>query len=250
MANLDRDNSQPIVVRVAFGSDYYVQLGDDMNAPVYDVARALRPVRNLGTAAIVLVWVTTAALIPLVVAVSGFARVAAQSANDQTYDPVQVTDAANSFLLSTGLLSLVSLISGIVFWVWSWRARVNAELLGGPRSQELSRGWTFWGWICPIVSLWFPCQIMLDIYRTSSGGQGSRAVVIAWWVVGLCAGVVPEIVGGRFTQNTSPAKVSQAITVIAIISVAAAAASAVLISVVINRISAWQQAVSQAQAGA
>ncbi len=220
-----------------------------MNAPGYGVARALRPVRGLGTAAIVLVWVTTAALIPLVVTLSGFVRTASQAANDLTYDPALVADAAQPFLLGVGLLSLVSLTSGIVYWVWSWRARVNAEVLGGPGSQELSRGWTFWGWICPIVSLWFPCQIMLDIYRTSSGGQRSRAVVIAWWVVGLGAGVVPEIIGAGVTQNSTPDDLSQAIAAISIISVAAVAGSAVLISVVINRISTWQQAVSRAQSG-
>jgi Domain of unknown function (DUF4328) len=51
----------------------------------------------------------------------------------------------------------------IAFVVWFRRARINAE--GHDYRQRRARGWAFWGWIIPIVNLWFPFQIMGDIRR-------------------------------------------------------------------------------------
>jgi hypothetical protein len=54
--------------------------------------------------------------------------------------------------------------------------------MAGPDSQSLRRGWTFWGWLCPIVSLWFPARTMADIYRASSPwGRRHAVLVICWW---------------------------------------------------------------------
>ena len=51
----------------------------------------------------------------------------------------------------------------ILFVVWFYRARINAEQHG--YRQRRARGWAFWGWIIPIVNIWFPFQIMGDIWR-------------------------------------------------------------------------------------
>jgi hypothetical protein len=64
----------------------------------------------------------------------------------------------------------------IVFVVWFHRARINAEQRGWP--QRWARGWTFWGWIVPVVSLWFPFQLMGDIWR--AGLPASRRGKAAW----------------------------------------------------------------------
>lgn len=207
-------------------------------------AYGFRPVRNLGTVSIVLIWLTTAALVPLVITVPGFVRQTAQLVNDQTGNTDQLRSTVLSFAATFGVLALLALVSGIVFWVWSWGARVNAETLGGPGSQELSRGWTFWGWICPVVSLWFPCQIMLDIYRASAGDRSRKAgIVIAWWIVGLAAYTVPGIVAARLPQHNAD-DLARAATVIAAIGLSAAIGSACLITVVIRRISHWQHVVT------
>jgi hypothetical protein len=51
----------------------------------------------------------------------------------------------------------------ILFLVWFYRAGINAERHGYP--QRRARGWAYAGWIVPIVNLWFPFQIMGDIWR-------------------------------------------------------------------------------------
>jgi Domain of unknown function (DUF4328) len=74
----------------------------------------------------------------------------------------------------------------ILFVVWFYRARINAERHG--YSQRRARGWAFWGWIVPIVNLWFPFQIMGDIWRAGlpAGQRGETAwLPVLWWTCWL-----------------------------------------------------------------
>ena len=74
----------------------------------------------------------------------------------------------------------------ILFVVWFYRARINAERHGYP--QRRARGWAFWGWIVPIVNLWFPFQIMGDIWRAGLPAElrGETAWLPAlWWTCWL-----------------------------------------------------------------
>ena len=79
----------------------------------------------------------------------------------------------------------------ILFAVWFYRARVNAERHGYP--QRRARGWAFWGWIVPFANLWFPFQIMGDIWRAAglpAGQRGETAWLPAlWWTCWLLSGL-------------------------------------------------------------
>jgi Domain of unknown function (DUF4328) len=78
----------------------------------------------------------------------------------------------------------------ILFLVWFYRARINAERHGYP--QRHARGWAFWGWIVPIVNLWFPFQIMGDIWRAGlPAGQRSETAWLPglWWTCWLLSGL-------------------------------------------------------------
>ncbi len=78
----------------------------------------------------------------------------------------------------------------ILFVVWFYRARINAERHGYP--QRRARGWAFWGWIVPIVNLWFPFQIMGDIWRAGLPAElrGETAWLPAlWWTCWLLSGL-------------------------------------------------------------
>ena len=85
-------------------------------------------------------------------------------------------------------ITIVSL--SILFVVWFYRARINAERHG--YRQRRARGWAFWGWIVPIVNLWFPFQIMGDIWRTGLPAEqrGETAWLPAlWWTFWLLSGL-------------------------------------------------------------
>ena len=86
--------------------------------------------------------------------------------------------------------SLMILPFAVLFVVWFRRARINAERHG--YRQRRARGWTFWGWIVPIVNLWFPFQLMGDIWRAGLPAErrGRTAWLPAlWWTCWLLSGV-------------------------------------------------------------
>jgi Domain of unknown function (DUF4328) len=78
----------------------------------------------------------------------------------------------------------------ILFVIWFRRARINAE--GHDYRQRRARGWAFWGWIVPIVNLWFPFQIMGDIWRAGLPAQQRRKTAwlpALWWTCWLLSGL-------------------------------------------------------------
>ena len=92
---------------------------------------------------------------------------------------------------------------GILFVVWFRRARINAERHG--YRQRRARGWAIWGWIVPIVNLWFPFQIMGDIWRAGLPAQQRTKTAwlpALWWTCWLLSGLS---VGARaMSANSGP----------------------------------------------
>jgi hypothetical protein len=79
----------------------------------------------------------------------------------------------------------------IVFVIWLYRARVNAEDRGWP--QRRSPGWAIGAWFVPVVNLWYPFQIMADVWRAGLPPQAreNRAVLPGiWWGSWLAMPVV------------------------------------------------------------
>jgi hypothetical protein len=70
----------------------------------------------------------------------------------------------------------------VMFLVWFYRARVNAEGHGWP--QRRSPGWAIGAWFAPVVNFWFPFQIMVDIWRAGLPEQARTNIAILpgiWW---------------------------------------------------------------------
>lgn len=197
---------------------------------------ALRPVAGLRTASIVMLCVAAASgvLLPII----GFFSIFAQYAN-QLQDGTFTQDSAVSLGLQIFgwflLAGAIALAADIVFWVFLWRMRVNAEAIAGPQSHRLSRGWTFWGWICPIVNFWFPYLIVVDIYRASTPDRSDDGgIVLRWWIT-------PLISAGVFLL-LSLARSIPLDLIAYVIAIAASITSFVWFIMIINRITAWQEA--------
>lgn len=104
---------------------------------------------------------------------------------------------------------------GVGLIVWLRRARINAEHRGW--RQRRARGWTFWGWVLPVVSLWIPFQIMGDIWRAGIPARKRRkfaGLPALWWVTWLLSGLTvgnaansvqpypwPHLTGGTWTGS-------------------------------------------------
>lgn len=85
---------------------------------------------------------------------------------------------------------LLLALTAVLFLVWFFRARHNAAM--SSQRQRYHQGWAFWAWFLPPVLLWFPYQIMSDIWRAGQlrerrGRLGSLGVVVLWWMFWLLA---------------------------------------------------------------
>jgi hypothetical protein len=148
--------------------------------------------------------------------------------------------AAFAWLVSVPTILMV-IAAGVMFTVWLWRARTNAELFAGPDAHRLSRGWVIGGWFCPVVNLWFPYRIVADIWRASAPARPvSGGLVIAWWWLLLAGTVVDRVIPRMYLSKEfsvqgllTTAKLSTLSTVLDL-------AAGVLIIIVIKRITAWQ----------
>ncbi|MFC8130066.1 DUF4328 domain-containing protein [Streptomyces sp. NPDC057302] len=87
---------------------------------------------------------------------------------------VRDAERADTMYAVSGWLQTAALVATcVVFLCWFHRVRVNAEVFE-PHIHSKTRGWTVGGWFVPVVNLWFPRRIALDIWDAS----GDRSVAL------------------------------------------------------------------------
>ncbi|MGW0729398.1 DUF4328 domain-containing protein [Streptomyces mirabilis] len=138
----------------------------------------------------------------------------------------------------SGFISMIFLylmtLAIALFLVWLARSRRNAQELS-PRASVPSRGWTIGAWFIPVVNFFVPRQFVLDIGRASSASWEQKrdtTLVNLWWVAWITHALV-LVVGGWVAPG------SMAFLVVA---EALMIAAAVLLGLVIERITALQGA--------
>lgn len=95
----------------------------------------------------------------------------------------------NGGLLGLAVLALL-LATVAVFLNWFYRARKNAGLSAW--RQRWSPGWAIGSWFLPPVLLWFPYQIMADIWRAGRSpglrdGPSNAVLPGLWWACWVLA---------------------------------------------------------------
>jgi hypothetical protein len=104
-------------------------------------------------------------------------------------------------LLGAGYLVLLPL--WIVTSVFLRRARRRAIALAPGFTHERGPVWTWLGWVVPIVSLWFPFQVVRDIarnaWRDPWGDQRQHLNLGFWWAAWLVTFLV-----GRAVDRSIP----------------------------------------------
>lgn len=229
--------------------------GPDSESEPAPILPRLREVGGPGMAAAVLIGIATAAT-----AVStwttwhGYQLVTDYLAGDPTVTVADL-DAADRLISGVGWGYLIFIvIAAVVFLVWLWRARVNAEMLCEARHRR-SRGWVIGSWICPIVNLWFPFMVVDDIYRASRPGTprdladlrmvaGSRLLAV-WWTSWLAWEVIDRILL-RMWRDELTVEALRTIAIVETIGVAAMIVAAVFVIMIMRRISGWQIQATQA----
>ena len=81
---------------------------------------------------------------------------------------------------------LAMLVAYVLTCAWLHLARRNAEVLNPSYRHRHSVGWVWGSWVVPVVSLWFPYQVVADIRAaTSSPGRTVPWRLRTWWATWL-----------------------------------------------------------------
>jgi len=153
--------------------------------------RSFRSVNGLGTAVSILICLVALAQAVLAASEWYTYKVVKDYVEGPVKDPDRLDRADEVVVLAVGGWVLALLAAGVVFIVWLWRARGNAELFCFGQHQR-GRGWVIGGWFCPVVNFWFPKQIVDDVIAASDPrtpprvpdlrGIRGNGVVLAWWL--------------------------------------------------------------------
>ncbi|MEU1464805.1 DUF4328 domain-containing protein [Streptomyces sp. NPDC005727] len=94
----------------------------------------------------------------------------------------ELADALHDWSRAAQTLTLFA--TAVVFLRWFHRVRVNAEVFD-PARHSKARGWAVWGWFCPVVNLWFPRRVALDIWDAGArwADRPGHGLVNSWWTL-------------------------------------------------------------------
>jgi len=203
----------------------------------------LRPVRGLRTAAVVMLVID--AVVCLIASIIDVERAALiQRIIDD--EPVEIEEikASDALYAASGLLELaVYFVTAVMFLIWLYRARINAELLS-PWPHRRSRPWVIWGWIVPIISLWFPKQIVDDIWASSQPGVLARSrdlasaprsgLIWAWWLAWVFSLWIGQVSARLFRKADELPELKQAAQMDIFLNFATIVAAILAIAVVLS----------------
>ena len=154
--------------------------------------RSFESVHGLGTAVSILICLVALAQAVLAASYWYAYKVVKDYVEGPVKDPDRLDRADLVWVLAVGGFWLALLAAGVVFIVWLWRARGNAELFCYGRHRR-GRGWVIGGWFCPVVNLWFPKQIVDDVIAASDPRTPPlfpdlrriprHGLVLAWWLI-------------------------------------------------------------------
>ncbi|MEW9527189.1 DUF4328 domain-containing protein [Microbispora sp. NPDC049125] len=174
------------------------------------VPAPLRPIRGLGTAAVVMLIVDSVVdLIAAGISAQRATLIESFISDGESFDLADAEASDQLYAVSGVVEFLVYVATAVVFLVWLFRARANAESLS-PWPHRRAKPWLIFGWGVPIVSLWFPKQIMDDIWTSSKPGVIARigslataprsGLIWAWWLTWLLSTWVSQLVSRSLTR--------------------------------------------------
>ena len=167
--------------------------------------RSLRPLAVLLTCGLLAQFVFAALLVRGALDIRDWLN-SAEATNGDVPDPhnlvLRVEHANVGFIVSF-------IVTGIATMFWTYFARANADLAAPAFDPARSRPWAIWGWICPVVSLWFPYQVVRDIglaqdeVLSPNGDQPRQWTTRLWWILMLANNVVGLAVRGTTIDPTA-----------------------------------------------
>lgn len=156
--------------------------------------------------------------------------------------------ADNTSSSAAVLILIASAATAVVFLMWLWRARRNAELIN-PAAHRLGRGWTIGGWFCPVVNLWYPRFVVDDIWRASRPdvendrhtvrGLPHSPLVRYWWYLLVANWLVTLVLRVELSDEAS-VELLYRVAVLDTISTLLLCGAAALLIQVLRQVTEWQ----------
>ncbi|MFF6948545.1 DUF4328 domain-containing protein [Streptomyces iakyrus] len=155
---------------------------------------ALRPVRTVAHCAVAALVLAGAAWVARAVwhirlATAGQPASGPPDQGGGVHRPLNGLEDSYHLVASVG--SAVTAVCVIVFLLWLDRMRDNAQALSGT-APRYGYSWLWLGWIVPVVNLWIPRGIVVDVHRSVFPERRLPAVVNWWWglwLAGLAGGM-------------------------------------------------------------
>ncbi|WP_328977942.1 DUF4328 domain-containing protein [Streptomyces canus] len=123
-------------------------------------------------------------------------------------------DLADKLTAAAGSAQLlVMLACAVVFVVWLWRVRRNAEVFA-PDGHHKARAWVIAGWVVPIASLWYPRRVVVDIWDASRTGEkpGGHALINVWWTLWLLTNTIGRFLYTAFDEADTSQEIHDSMT--------------------------------------
>lgn len=154
--------------------------------PQWSTPPRVQSTRGLAIAALIMGGI--ALLFTMALAATSF------SAAAQLKEAYDVGGSPDDVLTGYDLLAIPWILSMIAAWVltaiWLGKARANVATIRPGFHFRRSPAWDWLGWFIPIVSFWFPHQIVADLGKGSSPSMKQYRWIGVWWaawVAGLVA---------------------------------------------------------------
>ncbi|MEU5956982.1 DUF4328 domain-containing protein [Streptomyces sp. NPDC047525] len=175
-------------------------------------------------------------------------------------DLVREAERADTLYSVSGYLQTAALVATcVVFLCWFHRVRVNAEVFE-PYIHSKTRGWTVGSWFVPVVNLWFPRRIALDIWDASgdrsvaldrtmtlgdSSARATHPLINGWWTLWVASLLVGRWASSGYWAAEEPDEVDAAVSGLMLADVVDIAA-AVMAILFVRRLTRMQDAKAKA----
>ena len=144
---------------------------------------------------------------------------------------------------------IISVAAAVVFVIWLWRARVNSEVFC-QADHRRSHGWVLASWFCPGPNLWYPKQIVDDVWLASDQKTPVYAddlrrlrkpfLTNVWWVAWVGALVFDVVIRRALMWMEATVGSLRGIALAGTASLVLTAISAVAATLVIRKITTMQ----------
>ena len=223
----------------------------------------VRSLAGLTTALTVMLWISAGIAVIGVIAyvnrVAVINDVLDANSFNEFIDLSQRADDADTFVGVVVLLMILAMLTIFTLLIiWMWRAAKNNEVLGRT-NPRLSSGWAIGAWFIPFANLVMPLLVMLDLWRGSDPESPpgdplwrtrSASPLVGWWWGLYLASLLKFGFGGNDDGTISARNELESLRTqdqLAIFGMAATVAAAILLILVVRRITARQAALLGAQ---